>query len=141
MADTLQYLADRMALADVMTTYAKAVDERDPALYRSLFTDDAEVVGFGSEVFRGADAWLAYWRKALEQYGPTHHMLGPQLATIDGHRARCRTDVQALHFLKDKPKTTLTSWATYVTDMVRVGGAWKIARHEIVSRGSRAQSD
>ena len=37
---------------------------------------------------------------ALNNYGPTQHMLGPQLATVDGDNAHCRTDVQALHYLK-----------------------------------------
>jgi hypothetical protein len=68
-------------------------------------------------------------------------MLGPQLATVDGDTAHCRTDVQALHYLKDKPGTTLTLWATYETDMRRIGGEWKIARHKLVSRGTRVQSD
>ena len=68
-------------------------------------------------------------------------MLGPQLATIDGDTAHCRTDVQALHYLIDKPTTTLTLWATYNTDMKRINGEWKIARHHLESRGTRIQAD
>lgn len=36
----LQMVADRIALMDVMLKYAKGVDERDMALYRSVFADD-----------------------------------------------------------------------------------------------------
>ncbi len=140
MSNTLRYLADRIELMDVMLTYAKGVDERDLKLYRSVFADDVEVVGFGSEVFRGADAWTTYVEQALAQFGPTQHMLGPQLAAVDGDTAHCRTDVQALHFLKAAPRDTLTLWATYVTDMRRIDGTWKIARHELISRGTRTQS-
>lgn len=140
MAHSLQYVADRIELMDVMLKYAKGVDERDMALYRSVFADDVEVVGFGRDVYRGLDAWAAFVETALEQYGPTQHMLGPQLATVNGDAAHCRTDVQALHFMKDKPGTTLTLWATYVTDMKRIGDVWKISRHELVSRGTRVQS-
>ncbi len=46
MAD-LQYVADRIALMDVMLRYAKGVDQRDMALYASVFAEDVEVVGFG----------------------------------------------------------------------------------------------
>lgn len=141
MSDTTQYVADRIALMDVMLKYAKGVDERDLDLYRSVFADDVEVHGFGAETFHGGDAWTAYVKNALLQYGPTQHMLGPQLATVQGDTAHCRTDVQALHYLKDKPKTTLTLWATYVTDMQRSNGGWKIKRHQLVSRGTRVQSD
>ena len=140
MPDTLQYVADRIALMDVMLQYAKGVDERDMDLYRSVFADDAEVVGFGRDTFHGADAWIVYVKKALSQYGATQHMLGPQLATIEADTAHCRTDVQALHYLKDSPTTTLTLWATYVTDMQRIDGRWKIKRHELISRGTRTQS-
>jgi ketosteroid isomerase-like protein len=141
MADTAQYVADRIALMDVMLKYTKGVDNRDLDLYRSVFADDVEVLGFGSETYHGGDAWTAYVRKALEQYGPTQHMLGPQLATVNGDTAHCRTDVQALHYLKDKPDTTLTLWATYETDMKRISGDWKIVRHRLVPRGTRIQSD
>jgi len=136
-----QYVADRIALMDVMATYAKGVDERDLELYRSCFTDDVEVVGFGAEKYHGGDEWTAYVIDALKQYGPTQHMLGPQLATIDGDKAQCRTDVQAHHYMADDPKTTLTLWATYKTDMVRIDGKWKINRHELVPRGTRIQTD
>ena len=89
--------------------------------------------------FRGRDAWVTYVKKALEAYGPTQHMLGPQLATVEGDTAHCRTDVQALHYMKDEPTKTLTLWAAYNTDMRRVGGEWKIARHHLEARGTRIQ--
>ena len=42
--------------------------------------------------------------------------------------------------MKDKPDTTLTLWATYESDMKRVDGEWKIARHQLVARGTRIQA-
>jgi hypothetical protein len=67
-------------------------------------------------------------------------MLGPQLAVVNDDAAHCRTDVQALHYMKDKPDTTLTLWATYESDMQRMNGEWKIVRHQLVPRGTRVQS-
>ena len=135
------YAADRMALMDVMLRYAKGVDQRDMALYASVFADNVEVVGFGEETFHGRDQWVVYVSEALKAYGPTQHMLGPQLATIDGDTAHCRTDVQALHYLKAEPNKTLTLWATYNTDMKRTAGEWKITRHHLEPRGTRIQAD
>jgi len=137
MAD--QWAADRLALQDVMLRYAAGVDERDFDMYRSCFADDVEVLGFGAETVHGGDAWLAYVKNALERFGPTQHMLGPQLATVDGDKAHCRTDVQALHYLKQPEGQTLTLWATYETDMQRINGEWKIKKHRLVSRGTRQQ--
>lgn len=133
------WAADRLALQDVMLRYAAGVDERDFDMYRSCFADDVEVLGFGAETVHGGDAWLAYVKNALERFGPTQHMLGPQLATVDGDKAHCRTDVQALHYLKEPEGQTLTLWATYETDMQRINGEWKIKKHRLVSRGTRQQ--
>ena len=130
---------DRIALQDVMLSYAAGVDERDFDLYRSCFADDVEVFGFGDETVHGAEAWLAYVKNALERSGPTQHMLGPQLATVDGDNAHCRTDVQALHYLKEPEGSTLTLWATYKSDMRRIDGRWRIVRHELVSRGTKIE--
>ncbi len=135
-----QLTADRIALQDLMLRYAAGVDERDMALYRSCFADDVEVLGFGEETVSGAEAWVAYVKDALKQFGATQHMLGPQLATVDGDTAQARTDVQALHYMKDTPDTTLTLWATYKSDMRRINGEWKIYRHRLVPRGTRIQS-
>ena len=135
-----QLTADRIALQDVMLRYAAGVDERDMDLYRSCFTEDVEVLGFGEAVVHGADAWVDYVREALKQYGPTQHMLGPQLATVDGDTAHARTDLQALHYMAEAEDTTLTLWATYESDMRRVDGEWKIFRHRLVPRGTRIQS-
>lgn len=136
-----QLIADRIALQDVMLRYAAGIDERDMDLYRSCFTDDVEVLGFGDETINGADAWVDYVKTALEQYGLTQHMLGPQLATVNGDTAHTRSDLQALHYLKDAPTTTVTRWATFRTDMRRVHGEWKIFRHRLVPRGTRVQED
>ncbi len=136
-----QNIADRQACMDVMLRYACGVDERDMEMYRSCFADDVEVYGFGDEVYKGGDVWTDYVIEALKAYGPTQHMLGPQLATIDGDTAVTRTDVQAHHYMVDDPKTTLTLWATYKTNMARINGEWKITRHELVSRGTRIFTD
>ena len=132
-------VADRIALQDVMLKYAAGVDERDFDLYASCFLENVEVVDFGEAPIIGRDEWVEYVKGALDNYGPTQHMLGPQLATIDGDNAHCRTDVQALHYLKQPEGEILTLWATYETDMVRTDEGWKISKHRLVSRGIRQQ--
>lgn len=130
---------DRFAVQDVMLRYAAGVDERDLEMYRSCFADDVEVHGFGEHAVVGADAWTKYVKSALEPYGATQHLLGLQQATINGDRAHCRTDVQALHCLKAPEGEVFTLWATYVTDMERVKGEWKIKRHQLVPRATKRE--
>ena len=77
-------IEDRVELQDVMLRYAAGVDDRDMDLYQSCFAQDCEIVGFGDSIVHGSEAWRAYVEDALSKYGATQHMLGPQLATIDG---------------------------------------------------------
>lgn len=132
---------DRIKLTDVMARYAAGVDNRDMVMYRSCFADDVVVTGFGENTITGGDAWTDYVIDALKAFGPTQHMLGHMLSTIDGDNAECRTDVQAHHYMADDPKKTLTLWATYEQTMARIDGEWKIKTHHLVSRGTRIQSD
>ncbi|SVE24716.1 uncharacterized protein METZ01_LOCUS477570, partial [marine metagenome] len=41
--DPIRDLADRLAIGDLLTRYATAVDRRDWDLYRTVFTSDAEI--------------------------------------------------------------------------------------------------
>ena len=125
---------DRTQLQDVMLSYAAAVDDRDMTRYRACFADDVEIVGFGEAIVRGADAWTASVESQLEAFSATQHLMSPQLATVSGDTASARTDVQALHALKDANGATFTLWATYLTDFVRSPEGWKITRHELVIR-------
>ena len=128
---------DRRQLQDVMLSYAAAVDDRDLARYRACFAEDAEIVGFGEETVTGADAWTASVESQLDAFSSTQHLMSPQLASITGDTASARTDVQALHVLKDGNGAIFTLWATYLTNFVRNDDGWKISRHELVIRGTQ----
>ena len=128
---------DRRQLQEVMLSYAAAVDDRDMARYRACFADDVEIVGFGEAVVKGADTWTASVESQLEAFSATQHLMSPQLATLSGDAASTRTDVQALHVLKDGDGAMFTLWATYLTDFNRTADGWKIARHELVIRATQ----
>ena len=127
---------DRQRIQDLMLAYAAAVDDNDMAAYRDCFDDDVEIVGFGESTVRGADQWVASVRSQLDAFTGTQHLLSPSLATVAGDRASARTDVQALHILKSPAGGTFTLWATYLTELVKTHDSWKIARHELVVRGT-----
>jgi 3-phenylpropionate/cinnamic acid dioxygenase small subunit len=134
-------LADRLAIQDILTRYAAGVDDRNLQMYRNCFADEAEIVGFSGGTITGADAWTEEVKVKLAAFGSTQHMLGPQMVTIQGDTASTRTDVQALHYLKNNPRETMTLWAVYLTNYRRINGEWKITRHELVRRGTRTQAD
>ena len=130
-------MEDRIALQDVILNYAAGIDDKDYDLYRNCFLENVEVHGMSEEVIIGVDAWIDFVKNALSNYTTTQHMLGPQLATVDGNRAKTRTDLRAIHYLKEDPKKIFTVWGTYRTDMVKKDGDWKISRHELQISGTR----
>lgn len=125
---------DRRQIQDVMLSYAAAVDDRDMARYRACFADDVEIVGFGEAIVKGGDTWTASVESQLAAFSATQHLMSPQLATVSGDTASARTDVQALHVLKDTDGATFILWATYLTDFNRTPDGWRITRHELVIR-------
>lgn len=128
---------DRLAVQEVMLRYAAGVDERDFETYAAVFTEDVEVIGFDAGPIVGREAWVGYVKDALEHFDATQHMLGPTLASVDGDRAHCRTDLQALHERAGQTDGLFVLWATYETDMVRTTDGWKISRHRLVRRAAR----
>lgn len=119
-----------------MLNYAAAVDERDLERYRACFDEEVEVVGFGTQTYRGRNDWLSYVWDALKKYSATQHLLGPAFATVDGDTAQVRTAVQAVHFLAEG-NARFTLWGTYRTTMRRTAGQWRISRHELEVTGTR----
>jgi hypothetical protein len=136
-------LEDRFAIADVMSSYALALDTKDYPLLRSLFTVDVEVMMTfdsnspdGGEIqVTGIEAWIEFVEEALDGTRASQHLLGNPSIRFNGEKAIVRTNLQATEYYKDanKPKTTL--WGVYETHMVK-DKKWKITKHTITSIGS-----
>ena len=134
---------DRFAIADVLSSYALALDTKDYSLLRSLFAVDVEVMmNFDSNLpdggeikLTGIEAWIEFVEKALDGTRASQHLLGNPAISFNGEKAIVRTDLQATEYYKDanKPKTTL--WGLYETHMVK-DKKWKITKHTITSIGS-----
>jgi hypothetical protein len=129
---------DRFSAQDVIIKYAACIDDRDFEKYRECFASDVELHGFGAEVIRGVDVWIDFVHKALSNFFATQHMLGPPQVELNADRAEMRTDLQAQHFLHEPKGRIFTLWGTYRTSLVRTDPAWKIVRHELVTRATRS---
>ena len=73
---------DRIALQDVMSRYAVAVDEKDYEAYRELFTEDVHVIGLTDEDMHGIEVFFPWWKEAIDKYDSTQHLFSPMLATF-----------------------------------------------------------
>jgi hypothetical protein len=121
------------AIRDTVLRYARAVDQRDWALFESCFTDEVEVdlSSWNGQPVRTfpVQIWVRNVRAGLSGFDATQHINANHLITRDGNEARCTSDVQASHIL-DKERCTLGGW--YDTGLVRRGEDWKIRSSRLV---------
>jgi len=128
---------EKLEAQELIVRYAACLDERDFDTYRGCFVPEVELHGFGPEVIRGYEAWLAFVEKALAPFEATQHMLGPALVEVNGAEARLRAELQAQHFFREPPGRILSLWGTYRSELVRHDGAWKFRRHALETRARR----
>jgi hypothetical protein len=126
----LQNLADRAAISDVVLAYATAVDTRNWAMFRSIFTDRVALKfgSFGPGLDRelAADELLEITKK-IANFTATQHISSNHVHTIAGDKARCRTYAQASHFLT-RPDGDYFHilYGHYDYSLVRTESGWKI---------------
>lgn len=122
-------LLDREAAIAAVTCYASALDARDWAAYRALFTDqiaiDYGAIGSLVATVR-ADEWTERC-KALEGFDATAHQLHNIAPTIDGDDATVTSIVDAVHVVGVEDRALLGDLiGRYTHRLVRQDG-WKIA--------------
>lgn len=133
LALSLQEMSDRMEIQELLTDYSHALDSRDWAGLRSLFTDDAVIdyTAMGGP-HGGPDHVVDWLRETM------HHMLGYQhlVATskiaLDGDGATGRTicfNPMVLDVGRDgtPARHVFFCGLWYVDRFVRTRSGWKIA--------------
>ncbi len=132
--EDLAWVGDRIAIADLLARYCRAIDRRDVELLRTVFWPDSSVdyggykgsaMGFADQVMGALDAG----------YETTHHTILNSSVELDGDVAHLETYVHAYHLLKSHPGQPRRVWlfaGRYVDRHEKRGGEWKIARRVIV---------
>ena len=144
MSDTID-AEDRIAIADLVNTYAQRVDRKDVDGIAVLFTEDGEMVVYpepGSSeprLIKGREA-VREGLSDLHRYNVTFHAIANHTATIDGDSAVAETGCVAHHITGAEGEERDRVWYLRYTDSLRrVDGRWRFARRElrveIVTRG------
>jgi hypothetical protein len=123
-------VSDRLALSDLLDSYARGVDDKDFSFVTSLFTPDAalDYTAFGgprggpSEVFE----WIA---KAMKAFPMTQHHISNRVFEIDGGKATGRADLLAVMGMGagDGKLNMMFTGGIYRDTFTRTPGGWKIA--------------
>lgn len=126
-------LADIVALRQVAERYAVAVDRNDAALFAAQFTEDGALIALRGE-FVGREALAGVPPMVKGRYRRTFHAVLNQVLDIVGDTAEGETYCIARHWYDDPVGRTACYEMTirYQDRFRRVGGAWLIARRELV---------
>jgi hypothetical protein len=125
--EQLQYALDRIAIRDLLCTYARGMDRRDPALIASICTPDARFKSRGAE-YNSREEFLNSMRpERISIYKSSMHFVGNQLVEIDGDRASAETYVIAhWRYDQDGVEQEYVMGTRYEDQLVRQGGRWLI---------------
>ena len=146
---TLEQLSDRQDIMDVQHRYARGIDGRDWALYRSVFASrilvDLTSWYGGKPLDLLADEWVE--RVAARQTGfdSTQHQMSNHLISLVGDVAECTTYIVARHHLAVEGNDRVQKIGGYYRNALhKQGGAWVIVQlslHVLWTEGDRALFD
>ncbi|MEM1112190.1 MAG: nuclear transport factor 2 family protein [Pseudomonadota bacterium] len=142
----LQELLDKQAIAEVVTTYARAIDRLDEALLRSVFHPGSRhshgFVGPSSDPSLPSTPeqpgdFVAFAFGALRTHTRTHHQLGNIMVELDGIAAYVETYFTAYHRMRAQgdplaapaaAETEMDFWVggRYLDRFEKRDGHWKI---------------
>jgi hypothetical protein len=89
---SIQEISDRMEIEDLMARYCYAIDDRDWAAYRNLFTPDAildDTVTGG--IRSGVEEHASYLVRALSKIKISQHAISTILVEVSGDSAKARS--------------------------------------------------
>ena len=125
--------SDYEQIRAVLTLYAKALDRRDYAALKRVFTPDATGNYHEAGTYQGIDAITGLMERALSQCARTQHLLGSMDIEIRGDEATASTYLQAIHVGKNPgyEGKLLTIWGEYRDQLVRTPEGWRIKYREL----------
>lgn len=129
---------DHHDVVDALYRFAAGQDLKDEELFRSTWTEDAELdfvqpaqrMGVALAPFTGREQITASITASVASLITTHTVSNPRV-TVQGDHASLFALVEAQHIPRDDAKRHLLLKNFYWCELVRVSGAWKIRRMRI----------
>lgn len=121
-------VVDRLAITEVLHRYAYAIDDRDYAAVRAVFTPDAHLDYTASGGPAAARDEVVDWiEQGLALVGPTQHVVTNPLVDLHGDRATSRCYlVNPLLSPDQPPATVVLVGGEYRDRWARTREGWRI---------------
>jgi hypothetical protein len=120
-----QNTGDELEIAALLNRYARAVDTKDWQLYRSVFTDDANI-DYSANIFQGSlDEAIAFFSGPFsELVTMSMHYITNIEAEIDGDTAQVRAMFHNPTQIKGLPELSMFG-GYYFHELVRTPDGWR----------------
>ena len=97
---TLQQLADREAIRELVLLYSRGVDRKDAALLRDLYTEDATDT-HGDSYDGGKDGYVDFLERSFPYMDYSGHHVCNHLVAVDGNVGEGEVYALAWHVFRD----------------------------------------
>jgi hypothetical protein len=139
-AEKLQWLFDREQIKETVFRYPVSVDARDWKRFRSIFTDEIDVLlSMASRADRprqivNADKFTKVCEAVIDSFEITQHFLTDYRIEVSGNDATCFCYMQARHFPpKDRPNQPVWDVGGHYTyHLKRTADGWKIPKYTLI---------
>lgn len=121
-------IEDRLAISDLVATYARAVDDRDLDLLRSLFSSDAVFDSVAGRA-EGPDAVIGYYVDRMSRFTASFHV--PHSATVELTGPDEATGIVAAHAEMAMPDGAFWVALRYHDSYVREDGRWRFRERTV----------
>ncbi len=133
----LRRLEDRAGIADLVTRYGLAMDDRDVAAFGSLFTDDVRIWSAdGVMESRGLAAVTEMFKGRFAVLGPSNHFTHDRLVEFDEADPDRATGLVLSHAEMQRRGQPMLAAIRYHDVYRRLGGRWKFAERGLASMHS-----
>ena len=137
---SIEELASRLEIRDVLTRYTVALDTRDLEMFRTVFYEESrfDYGAYGSGT--GVEWFLEWVAAGMDICKATYHLLGQSLIDLDGDTATGRTYLVAQHVGKGDYDGALFMIAGWHLDrFARTPDGWRVSERRF--EGSWTQGD
>jgi hypothetical protein len=128
-------LAER-EIAWQLARFSRAMDERDWPALRDIMFDDT-TADMGSGPLAGSEAIVGLIRTYLDACGPTQHLLGSILVSVEGDHGTSRAYVHDMHLgAGDRAHLTFFTLGDYHDRWERDGARWRLRHRQKLNHAS-----
>ncbi len=135
----IQLLLDREQIREAVYVYPVSIDMRDWKRFRSIFTDEIEILLKMADAQRepqrvNADEFTGLVSEVIESFAVTQHFLNDYKIEVNGDEAKCLLYMYARHMPpKNKPSQAIWDIGGYYEfHLKRTADGWKVPKYTLI---------